>query len=133
MPFVRFDELRVFKAAEMFADEIWSVVNGWDTFAKLTIGKQLVRSADSIGANIAEGSGRGATKDNQRFVRMVRGSLNETKYWLRRASARNLINQDQMLELNGTIETMGLSLNAYLRSLDPSKHSTNTSESSLNR
>jgi four helix bundle protein len=131
MPFVRFDELRVFRAAETFADKIWGIVNGWDTFAKLTIGKQLVRSSDSIGANIAEGSGRGATKDNQRFVRMARGSLNETKYWLRRASVRKLINPDQMLELSQAIEKMGLSLNAYLKSLDPSNRSTNSQDPSL--
>jgi four helix bundle protein len=119
MPFLKFEDLRVFKAAENFADEIWSAVSGWDTFAKLTIGKQLVRSADSIGANIAEGSGRGAAKDNQRFVRMARGSLNETKYWLRRASYRNLIKPDEALELSRMIEAIGLSLNAYLKSLRP--------------
>ena len=77
MAFLKFEDLRVFKAAEAFADEIWDVVNEWETFAKLTVGKQLVRSADSIGANIAEGTGRGTAKDNQRFVRMARGSLHQ--------------------------------------------------------
>jgi hypothetical protein len=44
MAFLRFEDLRVFKAAEVFADEIWEAVNTWETFAKLTVGKQLVRA-----------------------------------------------------------------------------------------
>jgi len=117
MAFLKFEDLRVFKAAEAFADEIWDVVNEWETFAKLTVGKQLARSADSIGANIAEGTGRGTAKDNQRFVRMARGSLNEAKYWLRRASHRNLIKPDEADKLKQMIEAIGPSLNAYLKSL----------------
>jgi four helix bundle protein len=118
MAFLRFEDLRVFKAVEVFADEIWDVVNTWETFAKLTVGKQLVRSADSIGANIAEGTGRGTAKDNQRFVRMARGSLNESKYWLRRAFRRNLIEAESMEKFNKMVEEIGPSLNAYLKSLD---------------
>jgi four helix bundle protein len=118
MAFLRFEELRVFKAAEVFADEIWAIVNEWETFAKLTVGKQLVRSADSIGANIAEGTGRGTDRDNQRFVRMARGSLNEAKYWLRRASRRKIIGPEQVEKMDKMIEEIGPSLNAYLKSLD---------------
>jgi four helix bundle protein len=76
------ERLRVYELAEKLADEIWSVVLKWEYFPRDTIGKQLVRAADSIGANIAEGVGRGSFQDNRRFVRMARGSLNETKHWL---------------------------------------------------
>ena len=31
-----------------------NIVKGWDYFFKDTVGKQLVRSADSVGANIDE-------------------------------------------------------------------------------
>ena len=123
MAFLKFEDLRVFKAAEALADEIWEIVSDWDTFAKLTVGKQLVRSADSIGANIAEGSGRGTAKDNQRFVRIARGSLNEAKYWLRRASNRNLIDSEKIDKLNQMIDNIGPTLNAYLKSLDQQSRS----------
>ena len=66
-------------------DEIWEIVKNWEYFAKDTLGKQIVRSADSIGANIAEGNGRYNSKDNQRFVKIARGSLYETIHWLRLA------------------------------------------------
>jgi four helix bundle protein len=48
-----FEQLRVYQAAEKLADEVWDIVVGWNYFAKDTVGKQLVRAADSIGANIA--------------------------------------------------------------------------------
>jgi len=46
-----FEKLRVYQLAEEIADLIWEVVFKWDRFPQGTIGKQLVNSADSIGAN----------------------------------------------------------------------------------
>lgn len=62
-----FQELRVYQLAEQLADNIWKIVEVWEPFAKDTVGKQIVRSVDSIGANIAEGVGRGSYQDNRRF------------------------------------------------------------------
>src|SRR6266478_6413357 len=91
-----FEKLQVYQLSEKIADSIWNIVIAWDSFAKDTVGKQIVRSADSIGANIAEGSGRGSHQDNRRFVRMARGSLYETKHWLRRAHRRALLSKTQV-------------------------------------
>ena len=55
-----FEELEVYKLSERLADEIWVAVISWDRFARDTVGKQVVRAADSIGANIAAGAGRGS-------------------------------------------------------------------------
>jgi four helix bundle protein len=64
----KLDDLEVFKKAEKISDDIWFEVMSWtDYFIKDTIGKQLVRSADSIGANIAEGYGRFHYKENKNF------------------------------------------------------------------
>jgi four helix bundle protein len=57
MGFVRFEDLKVFQLAEKMADEVWNTVTGWTYFEKDTVGKQLVKAADSVGANIAEGTG----------------------------------------------------------------------------
>jgi four helix bundle protein len=54
---VNFENLRIYQLSERLADRVWESVSLWDGFAKDTVGKQLVRAADSIGANIAEGSG----------------------------------------------------------------------------
>lgn len=79
---VAFQKLRVYLTAEKLADETWRLVKKWPHFERDTVGKQLVRAADSIGANIAEGYGRGSALDNRRFVKIARGSLNETSHFL---------------------------------------------------
>ena len=113
-----FEKLQVYQLSEKIADSIWNIVIAWDSFAKDTGGKQIVRSADSIGANIAEGSGRGSHQDNRRFVRMARGSLYETIHWLRRSYMRKLLSQSEVKKLRLLIEELTPKLNAFLRSVD---------------
>jgi four helix bundle protein len=113
-----FEKLQVYLLAEKLADEIWSVVLAWDNFSRDTVGKQVVRSGDSIGANIAEGTGRGTFQDNCRFIRMARGSLYETKHWLRRAYKRSLLTKKQVDKLVPMTNELAPKLNAYFRSVD---------------
>jgi four helix bundle protein len=112
-----FEKLEVYPLSEKIADLIWDVVDSWDPFAKNTVGGQLVRAADSIGANIAEGSGRGSYQDNRRFVRISRGSLNETKHFLRRAFKRNLLSQAEIDTIKPLMDELAPRLNAYLKSI----------------
>ena len=112
-----FEDLRVYQLSEDIADNIWDIVLTWDNFAKDTVGKQLVRAADSIGANIAEGSGRGAFKDNKRFVKISRGSLNETKHFLRRAYRRGLLQAADVKRLQPLLDELSPKLNAFLKSI----------------
>jgi four helix bundle protein len=125
-----FESLQVYQLAEKLADEVWGVVAGWDDFAKVTVGRQIVRAADSIGANIAEGSGRGSFQDNRRFIRMARASLNETQHWLRRAYKRTLLTTGQVDDLKPIIGELAPKLNAYLRSIgtNPDKQRSMNSE-----
>src|SRR2546422_8703450 len=113
-----FENLDVYKLSEALADDIWNFVAKWEYFAKDTVGKQIVRAADSIGANIAEGSGRGSLQDNRRFIRMARGSLYETIHWLRRSYLRKLLTQTEIKKLRMLIEELTPKLNAFLRSVD---------------
>jgi four helix bundle protein len=112
-----FDKLKVYQMSETLADEIWDVVLGWDRFARDTVGSQIVRAADSIGANIAEGSGLGSFQDNRRFIRIARGSFKETQHFLRRAYQRKLLNDDQVNTIKPLVDNLAPMLNAYLRSI----------------
>jgi len=112
-----FQRLDVYKLSEKLADEIWNIVIKWDALAKDTLGKQIIRSADSIGANIAEGDGRGSYQDNRRFIKIARGSLYETKHWLRRAYTRQLLTSTQVETLKPIIDELSPRLNAYLKSI----------------
>ena len=102
--------------AENFANKLWEVVNSWDYFARDTIGKQAVRAADSISANIAESDGRYHYQDKKNFGYYARGSYEETKNWLRKAIARNIIPKEKQSELIQELELIGPKLNALINS-----------------
>jgi four helix bundle protein len=70
-----------------------------------------------VGANIVEGIGRGTRKDNKRFVRIARGSLYETIYWLERTHKRALISEQRYLTIKSIANELAPRLNAYLNSI----------------
>lgn len=113
-----FEKLHVYQLAEQLADRIWNIVIKWNYFAKDTIGKQMVTAADGVGSNIAEGTGRGSLQDNRRFIKIARGSLYETKHWLRRSYKRKLLTDTEINELKPIISELVPKLNAYYRSVD---------------
>ncbi|TSD62656.1 four helix bundle protein [Inquilinus sp. KBS0705] len=115
MSYYNLEDLELYQLAETFGDEIWFLVHEWEYFAKDTIGKQIVRSADSIGANIAEGYGRYHYKENRNFCYFSRGSILETKGWLKKAKTRNLISEVQFNLLFEKLQSIHLKLNAYLK------------------
>ena len=121
-----FERLRVYQLSEKLADRIWKVVVKWDHFTKTTVGQQIVDAADGIGSNIAEGTGRGSLQDNRRFVKIARGSLYETKHWLRRAYKRKLLTEQEVGDLKPLIDELLPTLNAYFRSLNDAIEKTGT-------
>jgi four helix bundle protein len=127
----QFQKLRVYGLAESLADAIWEIVSGWEQFPKDTVGKQLVRAADSVGANIAEGSARGSYQDNRRFIRIARGSLTEVQHWLRRAYRRGLLPDRDIEPLKATIDELAPRLNAYLKSIGTTRGKSPESPSSV--
>ncbi len=123
-----FENLKVYQLSEDLADLIWEIAVNWEDFSKATVGKQIVRSADSIGANIAEGAGRGSFQDNRRFIKMGRGSLDDTKHWLPRAYKRKLLSEDQIKKLKPLISELSPKLNAYLNSIGASEKDKTTDD-----
>ena len=112
-----FENLKVYQLSEQLADEIWEIVIKWDQLPRNTVGQQIVRSADGIGACIAEGSGRGTAQDNRRFIGIARGSLYETEHWLRRAFRRKLLAKAQTDNLKEIVDNLTAALNGYWRSV----------------
>jgi len=102
-------------------DDVYDIVSKWDYFSKETVGKQLVRSADSVAANISEGFGRYHFKEAKNFSYYARGSLYETKTWLSKARKRNLIEGTKYEELIKNIDTIGIKLNNYINSIGKTK------------
>lgn len=112
------EEFQVFQHAERLADHVWIMTSRWNGLARDTVARQLIRAADSVGANPAEGYGRGTYKDNKRCVHIARGSLSEVRFWLRRAHQRRLLAEQDQRELKQLMGALPKLLNGYLRSLD---------------
>ncbi len=112
-----FENLHVYLLAEQIGDLVWDIVHKWERFAKDTVGKQLINSADSIAANIAEGTGRGSFADNKRFAKIARGSLFEVKHWLKRAQSRGLLNKNEDERLRSLVDELIPRLSAYINSI----------------
>ena len=120
MPAKSINDLEIYRDAMNLGETIWSLVTQWDYFAKDTIGKQLVRSADSIAANLSEGHGRFHFKENMKFCYYSRGSLTEPQTWIEKAAHRNLIPKEKARDLYSQLETLHKRLNAYITSIGKS-------------
>ena len=116
-----FEDFDVYRLSEDLGDQIWNIVSSWPSFPRNSLGYQLVKSADSIGANIAEGFGRFHFAENKQFVRISRGSLYETRHWLRRAYKRDLLKEKEIKELLKLVKELTPRLNAYIRSIGRNK------------
>ncbi len=114
---MKLEELQTYQLAMEMAEKIWDIVIKWNYFEKDTIGKQLVKAADSISANLSEGYGRFHYKENKQFCYYSRGSLYETKTWLTKAHNRKLIKDDIFATFQNDINTSGIKLNNYINSI----------------
>jgi len=117
---MKLEELNVYRLSMEMAEKIWNIVIEWDYFAKDTIGKQLVKAADSVAANLSEGFGRYHYRDKTNFGYYSRGSLYETKTWLTKSFNRGLINNDDFEKFLKQTEDIGIRLNNYIRSTSKS-------------
>ena len=109
-------DLDVYKLGEQISDMVWDDYDHWPEKAQRTIGYQIIRSSDSISINIAEGYGRYTPADRKNFYRYSRGSFEETKGWLRKASRRKLISTERLVEYQHVINALGPKLNAFINS-----------------
>jgi four helix bundle protein len=98
--------LAVYRRARPLGRELRSAVVSWDSFDRWTVGVQLVRAVDSIGANIAEASGRDGTPDQRRILFIARGSAFETEHWLEVGIERGLVCPPDALARAGEVSRM---------------------------
>ena len=107
-------ELDVYTLAEQLSDLIWYDFDKWSKKVQNTIGYQIIRSSDSIAANIAEGYGRYTPADRKRFYLYSRGSFEETKAWLRKLIRRKVLMDEDMTKYKIIIDELGPKLNAFI-------------------
>jgi four helix bundle protein len=86
-----FRDLDAYRLAVELADYLDEVIRTWPMHQRIRLGDQLIRAADSVGANIAEATGRWHTPDKRRLLMIARGSLYELEHWLLTAERRGLL------------------------------------------
>jgi four helix bundle protein len=99
------------QAAVALAHALFPTVRAWPPFERFSIGMQLVRAAESIGANIAESTGRTRPAEQLRYLRIARASFNETQHWIKRAQAEHLLGS----EVDELLARAGKTLNGLIR------------------
>ena len=109
-------DLDVYNLSEVLSDMVWFDFDAWPEKAKRTMGYQVIRSSDSIAANISEGYGRYTPPDRKKFYLYARGSLEETKTWLRKAARRKVISKERAKEYAEILDELGPKLNAFIKS-----------------
>ncbi len=115
---MKLEELKVYQESMELGEKVWNLVIKWDKFSKDTMGKQLVKAADSIAANLSEGFGRYHFREKKNFGYYSRGLLYETKTWITKANNRGLIGDKDYNQYVGVINDIEVKLNNYIKATD---------------
>ncbi len=111
------DDLRIWKDARELAKRI-RVLSDQSVFAADTALKdQINRSAGSVMDNIAEGFGRGGSREFMQFLGIARGSLQEVKSQVARALDCNYINEIEFNELRERIKVLAAQITTFMQYL----------------
>ena len=110
-------KLEIYKISLKLSDSVWKVYKNLPNNLKYSIGDQVLRSVDSIGANIAEGYGRYHYKDSVKFYYNARGSLWESKHWFYLLHKRELIDKNIFENMINDINTLGKKLNNFITTI----------------
>ena len=114
-----FRNLQVWQNAHELTLHVYRGTNGFPDEEKFGLTSQLRRSASSIGANLAEGCGRGSDRDMGRFLQIAMGSASETEYHLLLAHDLGYLNADDYHELVAQVNRIKRMLTALIKKLTP--------------
>jgi len=113
--YLQLNDISAYKISFNLANYVWDIVVKWDYFSKDTVGKQFVKAADSISANITEGFGRYGKKDKVKFYRYSFGSLKECFDWNEKSIRRNLLTKEQYDYIFKELEKLPKEINGLIK------------------
>lgn len=116
-----FTELELWKKCRKFRLEIEKLTEGFPKKEDYRLTDQLIRSARSVTANIAEGNGRFHYQEYIQFCRISRGSLYEIKDHLICALDNQYLSEDQLIKFIRKQEECLKLLNGYISFLQKRK------------
>jgi four helix bundle protein len=111
----QFRRLVAYRLAVELGDELHREAARWPSFDRWSLGIQLVRAIDSVGANIAEAMGRWSVPDRRRLLFVARGSLHEAEDWISVAEDRGLLKAG----MAARVDEISRALNGLIRQPAP--------------
>ena len=124
--FKSFEDLEAYKAARLFRQKIYKLIEGLPAEENYNLAGQMRRAALSLTNNIAEGHGRYHFQENLQFCRIGRGSLMELIDDLNTCMDQNYFPHDYLNDLKSEGYQVNKILNgyiAYLRKRKNDQHS----------
>jgi four helix bundle protein len=112
-----YKELLVWQKAVALSLEVYKATGHFPDAEKFGLTSQIRRAAASVPANIAEGWGRGMTKEYVQFLRIARGSLMELETHCIIAQGLGYFSAEKIRALQTSVEGIGKMLNALIQSL----------------
>jgi len=112
-----FRDLVVWQRAIELTSAIYALTRTFPRDEIFGLTNQLRRASVSVASNIAEGSGRGTTKDFLKFLHMARGSSCEVETQLVIARRLKLGTPEDLYECDDLVDQVLRMLNAMMRSL----------------
>jgi len=117
-PVKSYQDLEVWQLAVALVTRIYQFVRRFPSSERFGLVAQIQRAATSVPANIAEGWGRGTTKEFVQFLRFARGSLYELEIHLVVANRLGFCDQKALNELLSETEKIGRMIVALIRTLE---------------
>lgn len=112
---LQLNDIEAYKVAFGLSNYLWRIIQIWPNFNKDTVGKQYVRAADSISANLAEGFGRYNKKDKINFYRYARGSVYECLDWNEKCKVRNLLSEEEYNNIFSVLQQLPKLINILIK------------------
>ena len=110
-------DLRVWQKAHELVLLVFKLTDKFPRTDQFGIVSQVRRSASSVAANIAEGFGRGTTKELLRSLQIARGELEETRYFILLSCDLGKISKEDNGRIDAVCDSTGRLINALGRSL----------------
>ena len=112
-----FRKLKVWEKSHRFVLDIYKITKEFPKEEMYGLTSQIRRAAASVPTNIAEGCGRDADADFNRFLRIAMGSASEVEYHLVLAHDLEILNAKSYDELSATIVEIKKMLASFIRKL----------------
>ncbi|HEU4762555.1 MAG TPA: four helix bundle protein [Gemmatimonadales bacterium] len=112
-----FKSLRLMLDTQQLVVEVYRVTRTFPAEERFGLSSQMRRAVISIGANVAEGAGRGGDREFAHFLRIARGSAHELEFEVMAAHDLGMMNRETANDLRERLADQSRMLSGLIRKL----------------